>query len=867
MTAAIPSGRRAPWGRKAVRPGTRGVASAPAVHAERAALRGDPRRRVGGWGDRPVPTGSARPVVVFVSSRAPRPVEASVSAAGAARPEFTTTGASPMSPQAHVPLRLHSTAAQIWNLALGLLLLPALGASAAAQECNPTPQSIRFTYPAGSLGEIVVGDGIAYVDAYSLPIGYAIHIYDVSNPSSPQLLGYIGPNAGWSGPMWLSGSTLYTGALSVYDVSNPVNPVLLGSRNLTCCQNVNGRVVVGSVAYMGNFNSLRTVDVSAPAFMPVLDDLTVTGYAIESIAVQDNLVYIVNRTVTASSPGGLHIVDATDPGNLSLVSTLPITGTGLAVEGNYAYVAGGVGQGLRVVDISNPAAPQLVGNGATPLSGIYEVVVSGSRAYAKLVNYNGLAVYDISNPTNPIFLTSRLAASGPSAGGSNGDIAVVDGVAYTTTHQSFAIFDVLSCEVSDTPPTANAGADFSVDEGQAGVMLDGSGSSDPDNDPLTYAWEQVGVATVPLTGASTDSPSFDAPFVTANTTLTFRLTVTANGVDATDTVNVTVVNVNHVPVADAGEDQSVAEGAPDVALKGSDSYDDDMDALTYSWLQIGGPAVSLSSATVADPTFDAPYVAGSGAPGVVATLDFQLTVEDGFGGSSTDTVSVDITNVNNVPTAAAGADQTVDENTPVSLAGGGSSDPDGDALSYSWTQTYGTGVVLTGADTATPSFTAPFVIPGGGDLAFQLTVSDGYGGLATDQVVVHVQNINDPPLVTAAAPTVGSLWPPTHGLVSVGITGVSDPDGNATITIDAVYQDEPTNGLGDGDTAIDAIINPDGTVLLRAERSALGNGRVYHIHFTASDPEGSVTGVVTVSVPKSKKGVAVDDGALYDSTL
>ena len=95
------------------------------------------------------------------------------------------------------------------------------------------------------------------------------------------------------------------------------------------------------------------------------------------------------------------------------------------------------------------------------------------------------------------------------------------------------------------------------------------------------------------------------------------------------------------------------------------------------------------------------------------------------------------------------------------------------------------------------------------------------------------------------------------GLVSVGITGVSDPDNNATIVITAVTQDEPTNGLGDGDTAIDAVINPDGTVLLRAERAATGNGRVYHVHFTASDPEGSVSGVVTVSVPKTKKSVDV----------
>ena len=129
-----------------------------------------------------------------------------------------------------------------------------------------------------------------------------------------------------------------------------------------------------------------------------------------------------------------------------------------------------------------------------------------------------------------------------------------------------------------------------------------------------------------------------------------------------------------------------------------------------------------------------------------------------------------------------------------------------------------------------------------------------------------MQNINDPPLASAAQPTPRALWPPNHGLVAVGITGVSDPNNNATITITGVTQDEPTNGLGDGDTPIDAIINADGTVLLRAERSGTGDGRVYRIAFTASDLEGSTSGVVIVKVPHSVKKPAIDSGGVFPST-
>jgi len=203
----------------------------------------------------------------------------------------------------------------------------------------------------------------------------------------------------------------------------------------------------------------------------------------------------------------------------------------------------------------------------------------------------------------------------------------------------------------------------------------------------------------------------------------------------------------------------------------------------------------------------------------------------------------------------------------VTLNGAASSDPDSDPLNYSWTQTAGPAVTLNDANTALPHFIAPFVNAAGATLQFQLTVDDGFGGTNSATTTVTVNDINTPPNVANAQASLTTLWPPNHGMVQVSITGVVDPNNNATISITGVTQDEPVNGTGDGDTDVDAVINNDGTVLLRAERAANGNGRVYHVHFTASDFEGSAPGVVTVSVPHSKKSdSAVDDGELYDST-
>jgi cysteine-rich repeat protein len=425
---------------------------------------------------------------------------------------------------------------------------------------------------------------------------------------------------------------------------------------------------------------------------------------------------------------------------------------------------------------------------------------------------------------------------------------------------------VCTVEAEDGPPVAQAGSDQTVAEGQ-GVTLDGSASSDPDGDALSYAWAQLTGTTVTLSAATVSNPSFTAPTVAiGGETLTFELTVTANGASDTDTVDVTVANVNNIPVADAGDDQSIAEGVG-ASLDGTNSYDGDGDALSYAWVQVGGTPVTLTGDNTANPTFTAPVVGSGGAPGVVDTLVFTLYVSDSYEPTpSEDTVLVHITNINNDPVADGGADWTINENSAVTLNANASSDPDGDALTYSWAQVGGPSVAITGDTTATPNITTPFVGAGGLDLTFQVTVDDGYGGNGFDTVVVHVQNANDPPNASLAQPSVACLWAPDHRLVSVGIVGVSDPNDNATITIDGVTQDEPTNGLGDGDTSVDAVINPGGTVLLRSERSGKGDGRVYHVSFTASDLEGSASGVVTVCVPHDRKKPAVDGGELFDST-
>ena len=428
------------------------------------------------------------------------------------------------------------------------------------------------------------------------------------------------------------------------------------------------------------------------------------------------------------------------------------------------------------------------------------------------------------------------------------------------------------------PPVAHTGLDQTVDEGTL-VTLDGSESSHPAGTSLQYAWTQLAGPTVTLNLSDPVHPTFVAPSVpVAGSTLSFQLVVSDEHLSSTPTtVNITVKNVNHLPVALVGLDQAVAEASL-VTLDASASYDPDAEPLTYLWQQLSGPTVTLSDPTQAKPTFLAPLVGSAG-----ITLSFQLTVSDGQASAGT-TTNVHVTNVNHPPVAHAGPDQTRNAGATVQLDGTASTDPDSDPLIFTWSQLSGPPVTLSDVHSVTPTFVGPHVATST-TLTFQLLVDDGLGGTASADVNVALLPIDAPPLCTYAKAHPQRLWPPDHKLADVKIVGVTDPDSRKVkVTVTHVTQDEPVGCIArrgsrdyceDDDetrgcrhTTPDAIIHRDGHVALRAERREHGNGRVYHITFQADDGAGGqCTGQVTVCVPHDRRHpTCVDDGQRYDAT-
>ena len=131
---------------------------------------------------------------------------------------------------------------------------------------------------------------------------------------------------------------------------------------------------------------------------------------------------------------------------------------------------------------------------------------------------------------------------------------------------------------------------------------------------------------------------------------------------------------------------------------------------------------------------------------------------------------------------------------------------------------------------------------------------------------------NAAPDCSQAAVVPGMFRRPDLKLHRISVGGVSDPDGDpVAVSIDSVFQDEPVDLFACGVDRPDATGLGTDQVSVRAESLPQGDGRVYHVAFSASDGRGgSCSGTATVCVPRMgwrKSDSCVDQGPRYDSTL
>ena len=280
-----------------------------------------------------------------------------------------------------------------------------------------------------------------------------------------------------------------------------------------------------------------------------------------------------------------------------------------------------------------------------------------------------------------------------------------------------------------TAPVANPGLPQTVIVGST-VLLNGSGSTDVDGQPLTYAWtimQSPAGSNATLTGANTVTPSFVADEVGA---YTIKLIVN-DGMSDSMPSDVTVTSQNVPPVANAGQNQVIAKGAT-VQLNGSGSTDENGLPLSYSWSLITLPAGSgamLSNPNIVNPTFVAD---------VQGTYVAQLIVTAGGVNSTASTVTI-TSNTILPPVASAGNAQMVTDGTVVTLHGT-ASDPQNYPLTFQWTflnKPPGSTATLTNATSLTPTFTADL----GGPYVVQLIANNGFLSSTPSTVLISTTSV------------------------------------------------------------------------------------------------------------------------------
>lgn len=192
------------------------------------------------------------------------------------------------------------------------------------------------------------------------------------------------------------------------------------------------------------------------------------------------------------------------------------------------------------------------------------------------------------------------------------------------------------CRDSSLPPVANAGRDTMISLPVDSILLDGSGSTDPDGSISSYQWREI-------MGPSTSNlRSPDAVQSIAATlkkgVYEFELKVTDNsGLSDLDTVKITIndmMQANRPPIANAGADQIITLPDNSVNLDGSKSSDPDNNIVNYQWVKISGP----TSFTIANAAGVATQVTNL----TEGIYEFELKVTDVAGLSDIDTIRIEV---------------------------------------------------------------------------------------------------------------------------------------------------------------------------------------------------------------------------------
>ena len=635
---------------------------------------------------------------------------------------------------------------------------------------------------------------------------------------------------------YATGTVTVTAAPSTTTVTCTGTPTYSGVAQTPCTATVTG---VGGLSetltpsYTNNVDAGAGTATASASYAGDLNHLGSSDTATFSIA---------KAPVTATAGGGTSMYDTQTKTPSACVVTGTFTGDVTCTNSPAS-----VGPGAGTTTIVPVAISANLGNfDVTNVPGAYTINKAPSQAFAPAVTttYTGSAVFGPGSCSNG--LAAQITYSGGSAPVSAGQTSYTVACGNDNYLSSTATGSIT---IGQATPTATAtGGTFTYD-------------AQPHAGTCTVA----GVGTDVLTGTLSYSSSA-APVAAGTYTVTCSFAGDVNYAPATGTATITIAKAAATATAGGG---TKVYGTADPALTATSTGFVAADNITVSATRAAGDSVgsyvTTATATGDLANYDVNYVPGSFTI-TKAALSVIVADKTRSYGDPNPTLTGTLTGVVAGDGITASYSTTAIESSPVGTypITATLEDPNTKLGNYNVTNTSGT-----------------------------LTITD-----AT-------------PVCSTATARPSLLWPPNHKMVAIRILGVTDPNGKPiTIRVTSIFQDEPTNTTGDGDTAIDGAGIGTNTAYVRAERVGdrsgensdhregthypgdkcdhergrfghkpgdgcehereqdTGNGRVYHIRFTATAGTLSCNGDVTVGVPhdQGQRDTAIDDGPLYNST-
>jgi len=389
------------------------------------------------------------------------------------------------------------------------------------------PSSAIGSVTTGSAPQMVVAVGKYLYGVQST--ANTLASYSIANPSSPVQLNTIGTNISAPKSLTVSGHYAYvanntsTGSISIFDIANPSALVSVGTISTGASTAPKGIVVEGRYAYVTNFtaNNVMVIDVSNPA-SPAIVSTTATGASCtgpQYPSLKGNYLFIA-----CQSNGNIESMNVSNPLSPSIAATQTTSNKPEMVQvlGRYAYViSSNTGNALQVFDVSNPASiPAAVGSVSFSANDFPEALyVQGRYAYVSATNNNLLKIVDVSNPAAPVLVGGSVAT-----GTAPEKLFVLGRYAYVPNSgtTSIQVFDLggtyaqqleaggLETGTLSTYGISNFGADVNIQgglnvgqevqvTGNVGILSDGTGNS-----PLSIVNSTTGINLLDVKDLSTN---------------------------------------------------------------------------------------------------------------------------------------------------------------------------------------------------------------------------------------------------------------------------------------------------------------------------------------------------------------------------